>query len=235
MLTPFIRVTHSGSNTTSILLTDVDVGFENQNIKSAAYVPVGGFIDIPYTTKGAWSFYQGDISKFVEQGLVTAQLFNVRNSIETTQRYYQDYPGGDGPGTYAESFPVLLEQGVKGKLSRVTARIDFPAAVGESATIRLFRYRKTSANGSFTYTALTSAYVIDDSFPWSWTEDISDQILDKDLDSTTDSIAVSVVYTNTGGPTIRALRVDFQVNIDEAVSTYTKSVDVATWPPSNDQ
>lgn len=75
-----IRVTHTGvyadgrPNTSSVFITDVDFGFQQENRKDPAYVPPGGFIDIPATTKGLFSFNQGDIAGFVSVGIVTAVL-----------------------------------------------------------------------------------------------------------------------------------------------------------------
>lgn len=51
----YLRLTHTGlradggANTSSIIINDLDVGFENQNRKSPVYIPVGGFIDVPLT------------------------------------------------------------------------------------------------------------------------------------------------------------------------------------------
>lgn len=132
------------------------------------------------------------------------------SGLALSQRYYQDNPGADGSGTYAESFDVLLPSGTCGRVSRIRARVDFPAAVGEQALIRLYLYRKV--NGVFSYTNMfTAPYTIDNTTDWSVTFDITS--LDKGLiiNPNTDSIAVSNVYTAGGAPSMRALRVDFEV------------------------
>jgi hypothetical protein len=237
---PFVRVSHSGvyadgrPNTSPILISDVNYGFEQQNRKDPAYVPPGGSIDLPYTSYAAFSFEQGDIFKFQMAGLVTAALVGVVPPLATNQYFYQDNPGADGAGTYAQSYSVLVPDLTLGRLHKVTVRQDAPAAAGESASIRLYRYRKSSAFGSFFLDQITDTFVLDSADPWSWTIDISANIRSGFLlNPTTDSIAVSNVYTNAGGPTMRALRVDFQVEVVEsAVITQSAATPgVMTWPP----
>jgi hypothetical protein len=64
----FIRLTHTGlhpdgrSNVGPVLLTDLDVGYENQSRKVPVYVPVGGHIDIPASSRSMLSFQQGAIN-----------------------------------------------------------------------------------------------------------------------------------------------------------------------------
>lgn len=127
----------------------------------------------------------------------------------SNKSFYQDNPGGSGSGTYAESFPVVPMNWPLFRLLYLRLRIDFPAAVGESAIIRLYRYRKTGPAGAFTYTQVTDSYTVTDATPWSWTLDLSANIRDFSFDPVTDSIAVSNVYTAGGAPSMRALRVDF--------------------------
>ncbi len=90
-----IFVTHTGvlpggrPNTSSVYIKDVDFGFEQQNRKEAAYVPVGGTIRLPYTDKSAYSFTQGDIFGFTSVGIVTSRLsisgvLDYSTSIATT-------------------------------------------------------------------------------------------------------------------------------------------------------
>lgn len=242
LFVPFVRVTHTGvyadgrPNTNSVLLTDIDyTGQVQQNRKAPLYVPSGGFIDLAYSSDVAFSFNQGDIRKFVSAGLLTAEFVGVVPPIGTSQRYYQDNPGALGPGTYAESFAVLLPEGAIGRLSKLTVRADFPAAAGESATIRLYRFRKTAPFGSFFIDQITDTFVYDSADPWSWTIDISSNIRGGFmLDPLTDSIAVSNVYANAGGPTLRALRVDFSVEpVDISIlsaDTNTPVVGPGPWP-----
>ena len=236
---PFIRVTHSGvyadgrPNTAPILISDVNYGFQQQNRKDPAYVPPGGFIDIPYTSFAAFSFEQGDIFKFREAGLVSAELVGVVPPLGTNQFFYQDNPGADGPGTYAQSYSILVPMGTIGRLSFLTVRQDLPSAVGETSSIRLFRYRKTEPFGSFFIDQITDTFILDSSDPWSWTIDISDNIRSGfSLDPVTDSIAVSNVYANTGTANTRALRVDFRVEVLEttAVTLSIPTPGAMTWP-----
>jgi hypothetical protein len=236
---PFIRVTHSGvyadgrPNTAPILITDVNFGFEQQNRKDPAYVPAGGFIEIPYTSWSAFSYEQGDIFKFQEAGLVSAELVGVVPPLGTNQAFYQDNPPADGSGTYAQSYTVLLPEGTVGMLSKVTVRAELPAAAGESATIRLYRYRKDAPFGSFFLDQITDTFVYDSTQPWSWTIDISDNIRSGFLlDPLTDGIAVSNVYVAGGTPSIRALRVDFRVEVVDTttMTLSTPTPGVMTWP-----
>lgn len=236
---PFIRVTHSGlyadgrPNTAPILISDVNFGFEQQNRKDPAYVPPGDSVDIPYTSWGAFSFEQGDIFKFQMAGLVTAELIGVVPPLATNQYFYQDDPGTDGIGTYAQSYAVLVPEQTLGALHKVTARVETPAAVGETASIRLFRFRKASAFGAFFVDQITSTFVLDSADPWSWTIDISANILPGFLlNCATDMVAISNVYTNTGTATMRALRVDFQVAVVESalVTQAAATPAVMTWP-----
>jgi hypothetical protein len=62
-------------NTNPVLINDLDAGYENQRRKVKNYVPVGGFIDIPGTSRSLISFEQGTIRKFHEVGVIIAQMF----------------------------------------------------------------------------------------------------------------------------------------------------------------
>jgi hypothetical protein len=75
-----IRVHHSGlyadgrPNTESILINDLDFGFEHQNRKVPVYVPAGRFIDIPLTSDSLFSVDQGTLGKFADAGLITIEV-----------------------------------------------------------------------------------------------------------------------------------------------------------------
>lgn len=129
----------------------------------------------------------------------------------TGNQFYQDKPPSLGSGTYAESYLVPPYLGVDFfKLSYLSVRWDFPFSAGEMARIRLYRYRKPAPFGPFSYTQITTLFDADNTLDWSWTYDISANILPGfDLNPLTDSIAVSNVYTAGGTPTVRALRVNF--------------------------
>ncbi len=76
-----IRCTHTGlladgrPNTGPVLIPDLDVGYENQLRKVPCYVPVGGSIDIPASSRALLSFDQGAIKKFSDAGVLTSSLF----------------------------------------------------------------------------------------------------------------------------------------------------------------
>lgn len=76
-----IHVTHTGlyadgrANANPVLLPDLEVGYEYQTRKVPVYVPHGGSIDIPLTSKALLSYEQGAIRKFVSVGVLTATLF----------------------------------------------------------------------------------------------------------------------------------------------------------------
>lgn len=128
--------------------------------------------------------------------------------------FYQDDPGAQGTGTYAESFAVrTLGLAPIVRIVQASVRIDFPAAPGETAQIRFFRYRKTGPFGAFSVSNASSITVIDDTTPWSWTLDITGTMNGLDFDPITDSLAISNVYTAGGAPTMRALRVDFEFGL----------------------
>ena len=88
----FIRVTHTGvyadgrPNTSSVLLSDLDVGYEYQWRKVPVYVPFNGYIDIPASSRSMLSFDQGAIFKGVTAGIITAQFFIVPESYTTLGR-----------------------------------------------------------------------------------------------------------------------------------------------------
>jgi hypothetical protein len=77
----FIRCTHTGvyadgrPNTASVLLTDLDAGYEFQWRKTTQYVPAGSYIDIPISDRNLFSFNQGGIAGFVKDGVLIAKLF----------------------------------------------------------------------------------------------------------------------------------------------------------------
>jgi hypothetical protein len=83
----FIRVFHTGllqdgrPNTNSVQINDLDVGYENQNRKVQVYVPVGGFVDIPLSSRSLLSLVDGAIAKFVQAGVLRLDFFvKIRNS-----------------------------------------------------------------------------------------------------------------------------------------------------------
>ena len=86
-----IRLTHTGlypdgrPNTHSVLVNDLDVGYEFQLRKVPCYVPfempapyplhTPGFLDIPASSRSLLSLADGVVKKFVVAGVLTADLF----------------------------------------------------------------------------------------------------------------------------------------------------------------
>lgn len=77
----FIRLTHTGllpdgrPNLNPVYVQDLDVGYEYQHRKVPVYVPPGGFIVIPCSSKSLLSFQQGYINRAVIANLLTATMF----------------------------------------------------------------------------------------------------------------------------------------------------------------
>ena len=73
-----LKLTHTGlnkdggPNLNPVLIPDLDVGYEYQLRKVPVYVPVGGSITLPYTSRSMFSVAQGAVKTFVDQGLITA-------------------------------------------------------------------------------------------------------------------------------------------------------------------
>lgn len=61
----FVRLTHTGKmadgrpNLGPVQVTNLDVGYENQNRKVPTYVPVGGSIDVPLSSRSMLSLSDG--------------------------------------------------------------------------------------------------------------------------------------------------------------------------------
>jgi hypothetical protein len=77
-----IRCTHTGvyqdgrPNTNPVFINDLDTGLEQQRRKVPCYVPVGGFIDIPASSRSMLSFYNGTINKFTIAGVITSSFIS---------------------------------------------------------------------------------------------------------------------------------------------------------------
>lgn len=134
----------------------------------------------------------------------------------TLRSFYQDNPPALGSGTYAESFPVPQNLNISSfRLAYLSVRWDLPFSAGERARIRLYRYRKPAPFGPFSLTQITDLFDADNSRDWSFTYNLGDRIRNNfDLNPITDSVAVSNVYTAGGSPNVRALRVDFALEMD---------------------
>ncbi len=96
-----IRCAHTGVfpggrvNSGPVFISDLDTGLENQLRKVPCYVPFGGFIDIPATSRSLISFESGVIRKFVNAGILTSNLFMVPESWSNADRPSPvGYPAG---------------------------------------------------------------------------------------------------------------------------------------------
>jgi len=81
MPSPFyVRLTHTGvfpggrPNRNPIQIPDLDTGLENQLRKVPVYVPYGGFIDIPLSSRSLLSVSNGAIAGFVAAGMLTSHV-----------------------------------------------------------------------------------------------------------------------------------------------------------------
>lgn len=71
-----LRLTHSGLTSARVLIADVDDGSDKSTVPrpGAVYVPVGGSVDLTFTSSVANSFEAGNIRSFVDDGLITTRL-----------------------------------------------------------------------------------------------------------------------------------------------------------------
>jgi hypothetical protein len=91
----FIRVTHAGTVPGSILLADLDTGLEQQNRKVQVYVPFGGTVNIPATSRSIFSYESGNIRKFVNDGKLVANMFSQPDQVTNLSRPpASEYPAG---------------------------------------------------------------------------------------------------------------------------------------------
>ena len=129
----------------------------------------------------------------------------------TRQSHYIDNPSAGG--AFSQSYPVdLFGLAEIGHLGSIEARIEYPAASGEQALVRFWRYRKTSPSTGFAYKQITNNFYVNDQTDWSWTNDMSQYIRAGsayDLNPETDSLALTITYTPGASPSMRALRIDF--------------------------
>lgn len=76
----YVRLTHTGlmadgsPNISSVQINDLDTGLEYQHRKVTVYVPVGGYVDVPMSSRSMLSLQEGSIYKFVQAGLITADF-----------------------------------------------------------------------------------------------------------------------------------------------------------------
>jgi len=88
----FIQVFHTGvfpdgrPNANPVLVNDLDVGYEAQDRKVPVYVPHGGSIIIPASSRSMLSFHQGVIFKFCQVGILRARMFVQPERFTTATR-----------------------------------------------------------------------------------------------------------------------------------------------------
>lgn len=85
-----LRVSHTGVyadgrvNEGSVLISDLDDGTGEQrfqNHKVPVYVPAGGSLEIPLTSRALFSLVQGAIAGLVEEGIVTALVVSPSSAL----------------------------------------------------------------------------------------------------------------------------------------------------------
>lgn len=98
-----IRLFHTGQyangrpNVSSVLVNDLDVGYEQQDRKVAVYVPPLGSIDINASSRSMLSFEQGVIKKFCQVNVLRSKMFYVPEPYPTAGLpSATEYP----PGTF---------------------------------------------------------------------------------------------------------------------------------------
>ena len=75
-----IRISHTGlladgrPNLRSVLIKDVNFGEEQQTRKHPAYVPVGGSLELPLSDRVFFSYIQGDIRGFLDDGILSVTV-----------------------------------------------------------------------------------------------------------------------------------------------------------------
>jgi hypothetical protein len=102
----YIRCTHTGlyadgrANNNSVLIPDLDVGYEFQTRKVPCYIPryadpvakTGyGHIDIPASSRSMLSYDNGAIKKWMESGVITAEFVTGSNPATVLWAPYWQY------------------------------------------------------------------------------------------------------------------------------------------------
>jgi len=107
-----IRLTHTGlhpdgrANIGPVLISDLDVGYEYQHRKVPVYVPLGGHIDIPASSRSMLSFEQGAIQKFDNVNVIRAKMFYVPEPYTTALLPpATEYPAGTHIWNTTEASP----------------------------------------------------------------------------------------------------------------------------------
>jgi hypothetical protein len=153
----FIRLTHTGFykdgtvNSESVLIKDLDAGYEYQTRKTPQYVPAGGFIDVPFTYKAQYSYEYGDIHVFIEDGVLTANVYiQMRNAT--------DYGGAGGVGINLATAPIVVNnvRRLNDVLQMVVMTTDSPGYIaGEQVTVAGLTAGFLALNGTYTIASIS--------------------------------------------------------------------------------
>jgi hypothetical protein len=118
------RITHTGVysdgrvNSSSILISDGDSGFAQENRKTPLYVPSGGTVEVPLTSNTLYSLNQGSIRGFVDSGQLEVDVvIQIRND--------KDFGGTAGTG-------VSLA-GAGNNIERVSGQLRFVLDAADAA------------------------------------------------------------------------------------------------------
>jgi len=147
----YLRVTHTGllangqPNNNSVLIPDMDVGYENQHRKTPVYVPAGGFIDIPLTSRVLYSVMQGSIAVFCQQGLIAVSASSYARDADNL--------GGAGTG-------IQLNAGVANNVQRAANVLTFVVNAGPDTSGFLAGERLTVVGLAGPFAGLNGTYTI---------------------------------------------------------------------------
>lgn len=200
MATPkmFLRIRHTGvhadgrPNKGPVYIQDLDVGYENQHRKVQVYVPVGGTIDIPASSRSLLSYESGFIKKAVQAGILSATL--IFEQMSTQAVWYLDPVNGNDTNSGATSSLALkTHKELMRRIGRDAGVINHRAdvyilnnvpltdpvfvsvTVGPNGMLVYHGQRTQVGSGSFTAVTLENAAtnqafeVEDSAIPTSWT------------------------------------------------------------------
>ena len=152
----FARIYHTGFyadgrvNRISVQIQDLDSGYAYQDRKSPKYVPVGGYIDSPLTTNTLYSVTQGEVSRFIEVGVLRAELFLCLRK--------HDDKGGPAEAGASLSLTINNAERSSGVLKLVVNTIDARGFLaGELVTISGLTGAFRSLNGDHNISSVTKA------------------------------------------------------------------------------
>ena len=110
----FLRLTHAGASAGSVYVADLEAVPTRVPTKQPGpvYVPVGGHVDVVFTSPVALSYESGNIRKFIVRGLITAAfVFGDDYSASLGQVMRQPFvasPGNAIIETFWLPYPVRI-------------------------------------------------------------------------------------------------------------------------------